>query len=166
MPTTMLVANPDVRTATRRTRCLAAAQAKVNCRHPPRPLSGRGRKDLIRHFADPPSRRLHQTTPEEALGKGSEPRCCRASPPLNDAKQSVFKPTATKQSTPCGKAAHILPEMETGASDSIYTIAPGPAPESAGNGHRRRRRTRPRQRDERLGSNPITPCVEFPIPLP
>jgi acetylornithine deacetylase/succinyl-diaminopimelate desuccinylase-like protein len=120
--------------ATMRTTCVATmmsaghapnalpgrAQANVNCRILPGHSQEEVRQDLIRIFADPTLTVDYVNNAGEVLGKGSE-RAAAPPPPLNEA---IFKPLReTVQTMWAGLT--ILPEMETGASDSIYTIAAG-----------------------------------------
>ncbi len=128
-----LSANP-VYNSTMRTTCVATmmsaghapnalpgrAQANVNCRILPGHSQEEVRQNLIRIFADPALSVEYTTDSGQVLGKGSD-RVSAPPPPLNEA---VFKPLrdTVQQMWP---GLTILPEMETGASDSIYTMAAG-----------------------------------------
>jgi acetylornithine deacetylase/succinyl-diaminopimelate desuccinylase-like protein len=97
-----------------------SAVANVNCRIFPGHSQEEIRQDLIRIFADPTLTVQYVTDAGEVFDKGSD-RKSMAPPPLNPA---VFKPLeATVQSIWPG--IPVIPEMETGASDSIYTMNAG-----------------------------------------
>jgi acetylornithine deacetylase/succinyl-diaminopimelate desuccinylase-like protein len=96
------------------------AQANINCRILPGHSQEEVRQDLIRIFADPTLAVSYTSNAGIELGKGSD-RAAAPPPPLNEA---VFKPLReTAQIMWPGLT--ILPEMETGASDSVFTMAAG-----------------------------------------
>jgi acetylornithine deacetylase/succinyl-diaminopimelate desuccinylase-like protein len=164
-----LSANP-VYNATMRTTCVAtmmsaghapnalpgSAQANVNCRILPGHSQEEVRQNLIRIFADPTLKVEYTTDGGEVLGKGSD-RVSAPPPPLKDA---VFKPLRETVQT-MWPGLTILPEMETGASDSIYTIAAG-MPSYGFNGMAiEEGDERAHGRDERLGIDSYYAGVEF-----
>ena len=164
-----LSTNP-VYNATMRTTCVATmmsaghapnalpgrAQANVNCRILPGHSQEEIRQDLIRIFADPTLTVDYTTDSGEVLGKGSD-RVSAPPPPLKDA---VFKPLRETVQT-MWPGLTILPEMETGASDSIYTIAAG-MPSYGFNGMAiEEGDERAHGRDERLGAESYYAGVEF-----
>jgi acetylornithine deacetylase/succinyl-diaminopimelate desuccinylase-like protein len=164
-----LSANP-VYNATMRTTCVAtmmsaghapnalpgSAQANVNCRILPGHSQEEVRQDLIRIFADPTLKVEYTTDGGEVLGKGSD-RVSAPPPPLKDA---VFKPLRETVQT-MWPGLTILPEMETGASDSIYTMAVG-MPSYGFNGMAiEEGDERAHGRDERLGIDSYYAGVEF-----
>ncbi len=125
--------NP-VYNATLRTTCVATmmsaghapnalpgfATANVNCRILPGHSQEQVRQQLIAIFHDPSLKVEYTNDAGEVLGKGSD-RAAAPPPPL---KPEIFNPLrATVQSIWPGTP--ILPEMEPGASDSIYTMAAG-----------------------------------------
>jgi acetylornithine deacetylase/succinyl-diaminopimelate desuccinylase-like protein len=156
--------------ATMRTTCIATmmsaghapnalpgrAQANVNCRILPGHSQEEVRQDLIRIFADPTLKVEYTTDGGEVLGKGSD-RAAAPPPPLNEA---VFKPLRETVNT-LWPGLTILPEMETGASDSIYTIAAG-MPSYGFNGMAiEEGDERAHGRDERLGIESYYAGVQF-----
>jgi acetylornithine deacetylase/succinyl-diaminopimelate desuccinylase-like protein len=164
-----LSANP-VYNATMRTTCVAtmmsaghapnalpgSAQANVNCRILPGHSQEEVRQDLIRIFADPSLKVGYTTDSGEVLGGGSD-RVSAPPPPLEDA---VFKPLRETVQT-MWPGLTILPEMETGASDSIYTMAAG-MPSYGFNGMAiEEGDERAHGRDERLGIDSYYAGVEF-----
>jgi acetylornithine deacetylase/succinyl-diaminopimelate desuccinylase-like protein len=164
-----LSANP-VYNATMRTTCVATmmsaghapnalpgrAQANVNCRILPGHSQEEVRQDLIRIFADPTLTVDYVNNSGEVLGKGSD-RAAAPPPPLNEA---VFKPLRETVHT-VWPGLTILPEMETGASDSIYTIAAG-MPSYGFNGMAiEEGDERAHGRDERLGVESYYAGVQF-----
>jgi acetylornithine deacetylase/succinyl-diaminopimelate desuccinylase-like protein len=164
-----LSANP-VYNATMRTTCVATmmsaghapnalpgrAQANVNCRILPGHSQEEVRQNLIRIFADPTLAVEYVNNSGEVLGKGSD-RAAAPPPPLNEA---VFKPLRETVHT-LWPGLTILPEMETGASDSIYTIAAG-MPSYGFNGMAiEEGDERAHGRDERLGIESYYAGVEF-----
>jgi acetylornithine deacetylase/succinyl-diaminopimelate desuccinylase-like protein len=164
-----LSANP-VYNATMRTTCVATmmsaghapnalpgrAQANINCRILPGHSQEEVRQDLIRIFADPTLTVDYVDNAGEVLGKGSD----RISPPPPPLKDAVFKPLRETVQT-MWPGLTILPEMETGASDSIYTIAAG-MPSYGFNGMAiEEGDERAHGKDERLGIESYYAGVEF-----
>jgi acetylornithine deacetylase/succinyl-diaminopimelate desuccinylase-like protein len=164
-----LSANP-IYNATIRTTCVATmmsaghapnalpgrAQANINCRILPGHSQEEVRQDLIRIFADPTLTVDYVNNAGEVLGKGSD-RAAAPPPPLNEA---VFKPLRETVHT-MWPGLTILPEMETGASDSIYTIAAG-MPSYGFNGMAiEEGDERAHGRDERLGIESFYAGVQF-----
>jgi acetylornithine deacetylase/succinyl-diaminopimelate desuccinylase-like protein len=97
-----------------------SAVANVNCRIFPGHSQEEIRQELVRIFADPTLTVQYVTDAGEVLEKGSD-RKSMAPPPLDPA---VFEPLkATVQSMWPG--IPVIAEMETGASDSIYTMNAG-----------------------------------------
>ncbi|NYF79838.1 M20/M25/M40 family metallo-hydrolase [Granulicella arctica] len=97
-----------------------SAVANVNCRIFPGHSQEEIRQELIRIFADPTLRVQYVTDAGEVLEQSSDRRSM-APPPLNP---EVFRPLeATVQSIWPG--IPVIPEMETGATDSIYTMNAG-----------------------------------------
>ncbi len=96
------------------------AQANVNCRILPGRSAEQIRLDLVRIFADPKvlvryvddARNVYDHTPEK-----------NAFPPILPPAE-VLKPLA-KIADEMWNGVPVIPEMETGASDSIYTMAAG-----------------------------------------
>ncbi|RXH55003.1 putative peptidase [Granulicella sibirica] len=97
-----------------------SAIANVNCRIFPGHSQEEIRKELIRIFADPSLKVQYMTDGGEVLDQGSD-RKSMAPPPLNP---EVFGPleATVKAMWP---EIPIIPRMETGASDSIYTMNAG-----------------------------------------
>jgi acetylornithine deacetylase/succinyl-diaminopimelate desuccinylase-like protein len=164
-----LSANP-VFNATMRTTCVATmmsaghapnalpgrAQANVNCRILPGHSQEEVRQDLIRIFDDPTLAVEYTTDGGEVLGKGSD-RVSAPPPPLMEA---AFKPLRETVKT-MWPGLTIFPEMETGASDSIYTMAAG-MPSYGFNGMAiEEGDERAHGRDERLGIESYYAGVEF-----
>jgi acetylornithine deacetylase/succinyl-diaminopimelate desuccinylase-like protein len=164
-----LSANP-VYNATMRTTCIVTmmsaghapnalpgrAQANINCRILPGHSQEEVRQDLIRIFADPTLTVDYVDNSGQVLGKGSD-RAAAPPPPLNEA---VFKPLRETVHT-MWPGLTILPEMETGASDSIYTIAAG-MPSYGFNGMAiEEGDERAHGRDERLGIESFYTGVQF-----
>ena len=96
------------------------AQANVNCRILPGHSQEEVRQQLIRVFADPKLTVAYTTGSGEELGKGSS-RMSAPPPPL---KEEVFKPLRETVGV-MWPGLTILPEMQTGATDSVYTMAAG-----------------------------------------
>ncbi len=96
------------------------AQANVNCRILPGHSAEEIRQDLIRIFADPKiavryvddAGNVYDRTPEK-----------KAFPPVLPPDE-ILKPLA-RIADEMWNGVPVIPEMETGASDSIYTIAAG-----------------------------------------
>jgi acetylornithine deacetylase/succinyl-diaminopimelate desuccinylase-like protein len=164
-----LAANP-VYNATMRTTCVATmmsaghapnalpghAQANVNCRILPGHSQEEVRQDLIRIFADPTLTVDYVDNSGEVLGKGSD-RAAAPPPPLNEA---VFKPLRNTVHT-MWPGLTILPEMETGASDSVITIAAGMPSYGFSGMAIEEGDERAHGRDERLGIESYYAGVEF-----
>ena len=137
-------------------RCRRRAQANVNCRILPGHSPEEIRQELIRIFADSTLTVDYVSGAGEVLGKGSD-RVAPAPPPLMEA---VFKPLRETVQT-MWPGLTILPEMETGASDSIYTIAAG-MPSYGFNGMAiEEGDERAHGRDERLGVESYYAGVQF-----
>lgn len=97
------------------------AQALVNCRILPGHSKEEVRQDLLRIFADPKiALRYKDPATAEYLDKAPETKAFLP-PPL---RPDVINPLRAISQT-MWPGAPVLPEMETGASDSIYTIAAG-----------------------------------------
>jgi acetylornithine deacetylase/succinyl-diaminopimelate desuccinylase-like protein len=121
--------------ATMRTTCVATllraghannalpqrAEANVNCRILPGHSPEEVRQDLVRIFADP---KVTVRFVEPATGKAVDraPETKSFSPP--PVRRDVMKPLE-RVADEMWPGAPIVPEMETGASDSIYTMAAG-----------------------------------------
>jgi acetylornithine deacetylase/succinyl-diaminopimelate desuccinylase-like protein len=164
-----LSANP-VYNATMRTTCVATmmsaghapnalpgrAQANVNCRILPGHSQEEVRQDLIRIFADPALTVDYVNNAGEVMGKGSD-RVSAPPPPL---KEEVFKPLRETVQT-MWPGLTILPEMETGASDSIFTIAAGMPSYGFSGMAIEEGDERAHGRDERLGIESYYAGVEF-----
>lgn len=134
----------------------ARAQANVNCRILPGHSQEEVRQDLIRIFADPTLTVAYTTGAGEELGKGSD-RMSSPPPPLNE---EVFKPLReTVQSMWPGLT--ILPEMQTGASDSVYTMAAGIPSYGFDGMSIEEGDDREHGRDERIGAESYYAGVEF-----
>jgi acetylornithine deacetylase/succinyl-diaminopimelate desuccinylase-like protein len=96
------------------------AQANVNCRILPGHSAEEIRQELIRIFADPKivvryvddAGNVYDQTPDK-----------KAFPPILPPDE-ILKPLA-RLADEMWKGVPVIPEMETGASDSIYTIAAG-----------------------------------------
>jgi acetylornithine deacetylase/succinyl-diaminopimelate desuccinylase-like protein len=97
------------------------AQALVNCRILPGHSKEEVRQDLLRIFADPKvAVRYKDPATAEYLDKAPDTKAFLP-PPLRPDVMNPLRALATKM----WPGAPVLPEMETGASDSIYTIAAG-----------------------------------------
>ena len=96
------------------------AEANVNCRIFPGHSQEEIRLDLVKLFDDPTLAVRYMSDSREAFELGSD-RKAMAPPPVNpdvmDALRSVSKKT--------WPGIPVFPEMETGASDSIYTMMAG-----------------------------------------
>jgi acetylornithine deacetylase/succinyl-diaminopimelate desuccinylase-like protein len=164
-----LSTNP-VYNATMRTTCVATmmsaghapnalpgrAQANVNCRILPGHSQEEVRQDLIRIFADPTLTVDYVDNAGEVQGKGSD-RVAAPPPPL---KEEVFKPLRETVQT-MWPGLTILPEMETGASDSIFTIAASMPSYGFSGMAIEEGDERAHGRDERLGVESYYAGVEF-----
>ena len=96
------------------------ANANVNCRILPGHTQEETRQTLIKVFADPGIRVQYKNDAGELFEKGTE-RVSPAPPPL---RTDIFDPLK-KVVAEMYPGMPILPQMETGASDSVYTIAAG-----------------------------------------
>ncbi|SNS75847.1 Acetylornithine deacetylase/Succinyl-diaminopimelate desuccinylase [Granulicella rosea] len=97
-----------------------AASANVNCRIEPGHSQEEIRLELVKIFADPTLKVQYMNDAREIFDHGSD-RKSMAPPPLLPA---VFEPlkVVVNQMWP---GIPVIPRMETGASDSIYTMAAG-----------------------------------------
>jgi acetylornithine deacetylase/succinyl-diaminopimelate desuccinylase-like protein len=97
------------------------AQALVNCRILPGHSAEEVRQELIKVFDDPKiTLRYKDTLTAEYLDKAPDTKAFLPPPPRPDVMNSL-RAIAGKM----WPGAPVIPEMETGASDSIYTIAAG-----------------------------------------
>jgi acetylornithine deacetylase/succinyl-diaminopimelate desuccinylase-like protein len=97
------------------------AQALVNCRILPGHSIEEVRQELIRVFADPKiTLRYKDQTTGEFLDKAPDTKAFLP-PPLRADVMNALRSIASEM----WPGAPVIPEMETGASDSIYTIAAG-----------------------------------------
>lgn len=97
------------------------AQALVNCRILPGHSKEEVRQDLLHVFADPKvAVRYKDPATAEYLDKAPDTKAFLP-PPLRPDVMNPLRALAAKM----WPGAPVLPEMETGASDSIYTIAAG-----------------------------------------
>ena len=97
-----------------------SAVANVNCRIFPGHSQEEIREELVRIFADPTLKVQYVTDAGEVLGQGSD-RKSMAPPPLNAEVFGALKATVNAM----WPGIPIIPRMETGASDSIYTMNAG-----------------------------------------
>jgi acetylornithine deacetylase/succinyl-diaminopimelate desuccinylase-like protein len=97
-----------------------SAVANVNCRIFPGHSQEEIRQELIRIFADPTLKVQYVTDGGEVFDQGSD-RKSMAPPPLN---QEVFRPLEATVHT-MWPGIPVVAKMETGASDSIYTMNAG-----------------------------------------
>jgi acetylornithine deacetylase/succinyl-diaminopimelate desuccinylase-like protein len=97
-----------------------SAVANVNCRILPGHSQEEVRQDLIRIFANPKLRVEYVSDAGEVFATGSD-RKSMAPPPLNPLVLATLKATVEK----LWPGIPVIPEMETGASDSIYTMNAG-----------------------------------------
>jgi len=97
------------------------AQAVVNCRILPGHSAEEVRQDLIRVFADPKVvvRYIDGAT-NKILDRAPDQQAIPATPPRAD----VFQPLE-RVVDEMWPGAPVVPDMENGASDSIYTVAAG-----------------------------------------
>ncbi len=96
------------------------ANANVNCRILPGYTQEQVRQQLIQIFADPTLTVQYKDDAGNLYDKGTE-RVSPAPPPL---RPDIFGPL-TKVVAQMHPGLAILPQMEVGASDSVYTIAAG-----------------------------------------
>ncbi len=132
------------------------AQANVNCRILPGHSAKEVQQDLVRIFADP-KLTVEFVTDAGTVLKAAPERVSAAPPPL---KPEVFKPLGQTVAE-MWPGLTVLPEMEAGASDSIYTVAAG-MPSYGFNGMGvDRGDVRAHGRDERIGVESYYNGVEF-----
>ena len=96
------------------------ANANVNCRILPSHTQEETRQTLIKVLADPAIKVQYKDDAGTLFDKGTE-RVSPAPPPL---RPDIFDPLH-KVMAEMYPGLPILPQMETGASDSVYTIAAG-----------------------------------------
>ena len=97
------------------------AQANVNCRILPGHSAEEIRQKLIAIFADPKvDRALSWIAPTTLADRAPDKK---AFPPILP-KPEILKPLE-RVAAEMWPGAPVIPDMETGASDSIYTIAAG-----------------------------------------
>ncbi len=97
------------------------AQAVVNCRILPGHSAEEVRQELIRVFADPKVMiRYMDPTTNKVLDRAPDTQAIPATPPRDD----VFKPLE-RVVDEMWPGAPVVPDMENGASDSVYTVAAG-----------------------------------------
>ena len=96
------------------------ANANVNCRILPGHTQEETRQTLIKVLADPAVKVQYKDDAGTLFDKGTE-RVSPAPPPL---RPDIFDPLH-KVMAEIYPGLPILPQMETGASDSVYTIAAG-----------------------------------------
>ncbi len=164
-----LAANPEYN-AVLRTTCVATmmtaghapnalpakAQANVNCRILPGHSGEEVRQDLIRIFNDPGLTVQYVTDAGMVMEKGAE-RTSAPPPPVNATVQAAL----TKVVGQMWPRLPIVPTMEAGASDSIYTTAAG-VPSYGLNGFAiDENDVRAHGKDERLGVESFYRGVEF-----
>ena len=134
----------------------ARAQANINCRILPGHSQEEIRQDLIRLFNDPTLSVLYTTDAGEELPKGT----ARMSPTPSAPKPAAFQPLRLTVEA-MWPGLTIFPEMEIGASDSIYTMAAG-MPSYGFNGMSiEDGDERAHGKDERLGVESYYTGVEF-----
>lgn len=97
------------------------AEAVVNCRILPGHSAEEIREDLIRRFADPKVRvRFIDPKNNALLDRAPDQKAAAAIAPRPDVLKALQR--VADEMWP---GAPVVPDMETGASDSIYTIAAG-----------------------------------------
>jgi acetylornithine deacetylase/succinyl-diaminopimelate desuccinylase-like protein len=96
------------------------ARANVNCRILPGHSMEEVRQDLIRIFADPKVTVKYVDNSYRVFGQAPD---TKSFPPVLP-PQEVMQPLEQVADT-MWRGAPVIPEMETGASDSVYTIAAG-----------------------------------------
>jgi acetylornithine deacetylase/succinyl-diaminopimelate desuccinylase-like protein len=96
------------------------AQANVNCRILPGHSAEETRQELIRIFADP---KIVVRYVDDAGDVSDRPPAKKAFPPMLPPDE-ILKPLA-RIADEMWNGVPVIPDMETGASDSIYTIAAG-----------------------------------------
>src|SRR5580700_632820 len=96
------------------------AQANVNCRILPGHPTEEVRQELIRIFADPRITMKYVDNAYNVLDRAPETKAFAAVLPPAEVMQPLQRVTDAMW-----PSAPVIPEMETGASDSVYTIAAG-----------------------------------------
>jgi acetylornithine deacetylase/succinyl-diaminopimelate desuccinylase-like protein len=96
------------------------ARANVNCRILPGHSMEEVRQDLIRIFADPKVTVKYVDNSYRIFAQAPD---TKSFPPVLP-PQEVMQPLERVADT-MWRGAPVIPEMETGASDSVYTIAAG-----------------------------------------
>jgi acetylornithine deacetylase/succinyl-diaminopimelate desuccinylase-like protein len=96
------------------------AQAIVNCRIIPGHATEEIRQELIRIFADPKIVVKYIDNAGHVLDRAPETKAFAALLPPAEVMQPL-----ERVSDSMWPSAPVIPEMETGASDSVYTIAAG-----------------------------------------
>ncbi|WP_089843706.1 M20/M25/M40 family metallo-hydrolase [Granulicella pectinivorans] len=97
-----------------------AASANVNCRIFPGHSQEEIRLELVRIFADPSLKVQYKSDAGDLSDRGSDRKSMAPPAPLPE----VFEPL-TKVTHELWPGIPIIPRMETGASDSIYTMNAG-----------------------------------------
>jgi acetylornithine deacetylase/succinyl-diaminopimelate desuccinylase-like protein len=134
-----------------------SAQANVNCRILPGHSPEEVRQDLIRIFADP---KVAVRFVDPSSGKPVDRAPDTKSFPPPPVRRDVMKPLE-RIADEMWPAAPIVPEMETGASDSIYTMAAGIPSYGISGVAIDRDDVRAHGRDERLRVNSYYEGVDF-----
>jgi acetylornithine deacetylase/succinyl-diaminopimelate desuccinylase-like protein len=96
------------------------ARANVNCRIIPGHATEEIRQELIRIFADPKVTVKYVDNAGHVLDRAPETKAFAALLPPPEVMQPLERVTDAMW-----PSAPVIPEMETGASDSVYTIAAG-----------------------------------------
>ncbi len=132
------------------------AQANVNCRILPGHSGEEVRQDLIRIFHDPAIKVEYVTDAGMVMAEGAK-RTSAPPPPVNATVQRALVEVVGK----LWPGLPIVPTMEAGASDSIYTTAAG-VPSYGLNGFQiDEDDVRAHGKDERLGVESYYKGVEF-----
>ena len=97
-----------------------SVSANVNCRIFPGHSQEEIRLELVRIFADPSLKVQYKTDAGEIFDRGSDHKSMTPPAPLPE----VFVPLTTVTQT-MWPGIPVIPRMETGASDSIYTMNAG-----------------------------------------
>jgi acetylornithine deacetylase/succinyl-diaminopimelate desuccinylase-like protein len=97
-----------------------SAEANVNCRILPGHSQEEVRLELVKLFADPTLTVRYRSDAGELSDHGSD-RKAMAPPPLRPDVMAALRDVAAK----LWPGAPVIPIMEHGASDSIYTMAAG-----------------------------------------
>ena len=138
------------------------AQANVNCRILPGHAGEEVRQELIRVFNDPSITVQYVTDAGMVMAEGAK-RTSAPPPPVNATVQRALVQVVGElwPGLPGGSALPIVPTMEAGASDSIYTTAAG-VPSFGLNGFQvDADDVRAHGKDERLGVESYYKGVEF-----